>query len=473
MIYNLGLSTFAAIAGIAAVSSCAIAVKPPMFADKSLEQALEAAGEEGGERLVLVDATADWCPPCQLMDQTTWVDERLVEWVSKNAVAIQIDVDEQPQVARELGIRAMPTMIVYRNGEEFDRVVGYRDADQMLTWLQGVQEGERAEARFRQEAQERDEDLHPPSPAQRLHLAGELLRAGEHEEATEHFVELWRMYEQREPQIAGVRMPLQMQIRELVEQHEPARERFEAFREEAAAELREEPTWRRLTDWLALNLRVLDEPGPVIAWANRIRDDEQGVRTLQRYSAELRPVFDEADRLDLYGLIVLNPLREVSSLWQVTQLAESPEGVGIWAMMEPDFDVEEMEPEELEDPELQAQVRESAQERFRKETARLYTALLAANREQEAAAVADYAFEKLDDPEMRLVLIRHTLDHGYASPEHLRWLEEIRAEDPEAIGDARQLQDRLMEAIQQDLPPLPATPDEPPMRDEPLDPGPR
>ncbi|MCB9898898.1 MAG: thioredoxin family protein [Planctomycetes bacterium] len=100
---------------------------PDVFRSLGHDEARSAAAEEG--RLLIVDFTASWCGPCHRMDQTTWVDEGVVTWIDQHALAVQVDVDEQEDLQSAYEIQAMPTIVVLRDGEELDRVVGYRDAE--------------------------------------------------------------------------------------------------------------------------------------------------------------------------------------------------------------------------------------------------------------------------------------------------------------------------------------------------------
>ena len=93
------------------------------------------AQAQSQHRLLLVDATASWCGPCQKMERTTWSDPRVAEWLGAHAIAVQVDVDREAALAQTLGIKAMPTLIVFQDGHELDRSVGYLDADALLAWL--------------------------------------------------------------------------------------------------------------------------------------------------------------------------------------------------------------------------------------------------------------------------------------------------------------------------------------------------
>jgi thioredoxin 2 len=70
---------------------------------------------------VLVDFYADWCGPCKVVAPV--VDELAHAHVGKLLVA-KVDSDQAPQISMELGIRGIPTLILFRGGAEIGRVVG-------------------------------------------------------------------------------------------------------------------------------------------------------------------------------------------------------------------------------------------------------------------------------------------------------------------------------------------------------------
>jgi thioredoxin 1 len=111
--------------------------RPPVFADEAFATALEAT--RSSDRWLIVDATAAWCGPCKHMDQTTWRDTEVVAWLKTYATALQIDVDSEQEWARAHQISAMPTLIAFKQGAEFDRVVGGRKPRQLLDCLQASQ----------------------------------------------------------------------------------------------------------------------------------------------------------------------------------------------------------------------------------------------------------------------------------------------------------------------------------------------
>ncbi|KAL4784983.1 thioredoxin-like protein [Aspergillus varians] len=72
------------------------------------------------EDLVVLDCFAEWCGPCKAIAPK--VDQFAQAY--PNAKFYQIDVDELSDVAAEIGVRAMPTFIFYKNGEKVNEVVG-------------------------------------------------------------------------------------------------------------------------------------------------------------------------------------------------------------------------------------------------------------------------------------------------------------------------------------------------------------
>jgi thioredoxin len=86
-------------------------------------------------KLLVVDAMATWCGPCKMMDRDSWSSPEVQSWMNQNAVFAQIDVDEHADTAKKLSIEAMPTVILFKDGKETGRVVGYQNADELLRWL--------------------------------------------------------------------------------------------------------------------------------------------------------------------------------------------------------------------------------------------------------------------------------------------------------------------------------------------------
>ena len=213
---------------------------PPVFSDFSFDDALAKAKGDG--KLLLVDATASWCQPCKHMDKTTWVDGNVVVAIGKDGLAIQFDVDEQKDLMKKLGVRAMPTVIAFRDGKEIDRIVGMRAPAAFVAWLEGLARGETSLDLARTAAREK------PTSAERARPS----RAGCSKQAsstrrrpsTSGSGSTWSS---SVPQFAGMKHTFFLkQVMELMTAHAPAHEAFARLRDAA------EPG---TLDWFSLNPR--------------------------------------------------------------------------------------------------------------------------------------------------------------------------------------------------------------------------
>ncbi len=71
--------------------------------------------------LIIVDCWASWCGPCKMVAPV--IDELAKEYAGK-VVFGKLNVDENPKVASEFGIMAIPTLFIFKNGEPVDVIQG-------------------------------------------------------------------------------------------------------------------------------------------------------------------------------------------------------------------------------------------------------------------------------------------------------------------------------------------------------------
>ena len=76
----------------------------------------------------LVDFFATWCGPCKMLSP---ILEQVETGANGEFNVVKIDVDESYDVAKKFGIMSVPTMIIFKNGEEQEKIVGLRQKTQI------------------------------------------------------------------------------------------------------------------------------------------------------------------------------------------------------------------------------------------------------------------------------------------------------------------------------------------------------
>ena len=83
---------------------------------------------------VLVDFWAEWCPPCKAMDPI--LDDLSVELAGRVKI-VKLDVETNPSTVVTYNVRAMPTLIVFKDGQPIDMKVGAGQSRvQLVKWLE-------------------------------------------------------------------------------------------------------------------------------------------------------------------------------------------------------------------------------------------------------------------------------------------------------------------------------------------------
>ncbi len=84
---------------------------------------------------VLVDFYATWCGPCQIMAQIL----KEVGKEMRNKISIvKIDTDKYPDIASQNQIQALPTLVVFKNGQPIKRIEGVIQANQLISVLENL-----------------------------------------------------------------------------------------------------------------------------------------------------------------------------------------------------------------------------------------------------------------------------------------------------------------------------------------------
>lgn len=84
---------------------------------------------------VLVDFWAEWCGPCKQIGPL--LDELAVEKSDKIKIA-KVNIDQNPNTPQKYGVRGIPTMIVFKNGEAVATKVGSLPKSKIAEWIDSV-----------------------------------------------------------------------------------------------------------------------------------------------------------------------------------------------------------------------------------------------------------------------------------------------------------------------------------------------
>lgn len=84
---------------------------------------------------VLVDFFAPWCGPCKML--TPEIDA-LAETYKGKALVVKVNVDDLPELASRYNVMSVPTLLIIKNGQEVNRIVGFRPRKDISAALDGA-----------------------------------------------------------------------------------------------------------------------------------------------------------------------------------------------------------------------------------------------------------------------------------------------------------------------------------------------
>jgi thioredoxin 1 len=88
---------------------------------------------ENSDEISIVDFFATWCGPCKMLSP---IFEQLSDEMNGQAKFFKVDIDENVDLARQFNVSSVPTMIIFRNGEVLDRLVGFVPKENIIKKIQ-------------------------------------------------------------------------------------------------------------------------------------------------------------------------------------------------------------------------------------------------------------------------------------------------------------------------------------------------
>ncbi|MEA3387949.1 MULTISPECIES: thioredoxin [Sphingobium] len=87
------------------------------------------------DKPVLVDFWAEWCGPCKMIGPAL---EEISEELADKVTIAKINIDENPEAPGQYGVRGIPTMILFKNGEAAATKVGAAPKSALKGWIESV-----------------------------------------------------------------------------------------------------------------------------------------------------------------------------------------------------------------------------------------------------------------------------------------------------------------------------------------------
>ncbi len=84
------------------------------------------------QKPVLVDFWAEWCGPCKMLSP---VLDQLSEEMKDKVKIVKMNIDESPESPSKLGVRSIPTLMIFKNGKQVDTKVGALPKSSLMEWI--------------------------------------------------------------------------------------------------------------------------------------------------------------------------------------------------------------------------------------------------------------------------------------------------------------------------------------------------
>src|SRR5919199_4927753 len=111
---------------------------PPQEIDMSTKTVTDESFQAdvlGSDKPVLVDFWAEWCGPCRMIAPAL---EEIAGELGERLTVVKLNIDDNPDAPARYGVRGIPTMILFKDGQPAATKVGAAPKTQIQGWLEGV-----------------------------------------------------------------------------------------------------------------------------------------------------------------------------------------------------------------------------------------------------------------------------------------------------------------------------------------------
>lgn len=99
---------------------------------KAVTDADFASEVTNAKELVLVDFWAEWCGPCKMLAP---IIDKLSEEMAGKVKIVKMDIDKNPEIPSSLGVRSIPTMMLFKDGQQIATKVGLHQKNSIEEWI--------------------------------------------------------------------------------------------------------------------------------------------------------------------------------------------------------------------------------------------------------------------------------------------------------------------------------------------------